>query len=1103
MAIPRTCNSCCACDCQEGTLPFTITLTFSDFQPCNVPATNGEIGLQFASCFGSGVIGGGIAGETEGPLVGTYLHERGDGYAVIGRSEPELAASATGGSGSALSVTLGSDTDGHLDYWGVASIAVDAAGSGYADGTPVAISHSVSDGVASPASAVLRATPTQPTLTVTAAGGSGAVFSVNLTPVAWGVASVSGTASGVNYHDPITFAAGAGVTTTTAASGVFVTTLEEPTATLAGVAAVFVEDAYPDGQPYWRVTGLDEGATAWILSTLEFSVSAGYTDGNVKVFATDTAEPSEEPSGFVPGAITATHICDGGHSWNDTQSVSGYVVTMAGEYSTTSDQTIEPTVTVSGHAGCEVTLTPVAWGVASVTVADGGSGYTNGAALVIAASAGDTAAAMCEATIATNGSGAITGVTVNQRGRYYRLGGIDSVVVLDGGHYYRDDQDAAPYVSSVFVHAVQNAYPLYSYWSARSAVTATVDSDLTSATWGQITALSASGGSGYVSEDTDPQYEVFSCGDGLDSNGLSLVAIALNARPLVKYRIESCFGSGATADAVGEFSSIPRTHASPLALQAWGGGGAGGTVSVTIAESSDENGPYWYVSGVSASGGDSYDGTIGLASAGEFSCVHWEVSPDITLNVDGNGTLTGGTINDGGKFWRNKPYDGGPTPLITTPVVTSGGSGYAIYGRAAPEVEITAATGSGCTFTPTWTEDTDACGRTFFTLASIAVSGGTDYEDGPLAIAAVGGTLTTLDSTPAATLSTSSGVPSSVTVTAAGKGWRDDSSLPPIVSGATVIIEQEVGSAGSGAVVTAQIDTDTGNATPPYGTFGTITGLTVTDQGDGYTLLGGPRPVTIDGVSGCVYAGGISRTAFDVGNYAQNGVDSGADAFQCPIYVWFRGLGEKLFISRRVYESAYPWATLGGWLSTTPLTTCDFESLTCLPTITNTGAIGVARGGSFDQCEAGQVVGDCLAPRYGSCDQFTLSGLKVSASATAHVVGCVTDPYGGSCCPTVDVAVDGLHNRPGGVMRKKQTIGGYEFEVGVTVACTGSGNNRKIRSYAWVQSYGCGLLGLGVYRVAAPIVHEIGADGLPTAGSGDEVVNNIRLEWSVSFADQW
>ena len=70
--------------------------------------------------------------------------------------------------------------------------------------------------------------------------------------------------------------------------------------------------------------------------------------------------------------------------------------------------------------------------------------------------------------------------------------------------------------------------------------------------------------------------------------------------------------------------------------------------------------------------------------------------------------------------------DKGPIAAVA---VTNGGSGYAVLGRVAPTLTITGS-GTGATFTPTFSVSQDACGIERWSVASISAAGGTGYTDG-------------------------------------------------------------------------------------------------------------------------------------------------------------------------------------------------------------------------------------------------------------------------------------------------------------------------------------------------------------------------------------
>lgn len=152
--------------------------------------------------------------------------------------------------------------------------------------------------------------------------------------------------------------------------------------------------------------------------------------------------------------------------------------------------------------------------------------------------------------------------------------------------------------------------------------------------------------------------------------------------------------------------------------------------------------------------------------------------------------------------------DDGP---ISAASVTAGGSGYAVLGREEPDLSISATVGSGATFSPSFTEDADACGRPIWTISGItaspAGSGYADYQ--PVTITPNAGTTQT--AAPDAYIRTGLIAPT-VTATATG---------------------------GSGAVLSVSLTSFSW-----YGeTRWKVTGVSVTSGGSGYTQ---DDPVTFD-----------------------------------------------------------------------------------------------------------------------------------------------------------------------------------------------------------------------------------------------------------------
>ena len=158
-------------------------------------AERGLVWREFSACIGSGAEGTVDAPQAAGPcdyegisgaITGETLTDGGSGYAVLGRVEPTVTASVTGGSGATLSVTLteGADFLGdtlclEVPIWSVASVSVTSGGSGYSDKQAVTFSAAAGDTVAEHAKAyayVAIEAPRSAVVTVHTSGGSGAVL---------------------------------------------------------------------------------------------------------------------------------------------------------------------------------------------------------------------------------------------------------------------------------------------------------------------------------------------------------------------------------------------------------------------------------------------------------------------------------------------------------------------------------------------------------------------------------------------------------------------------------------------------------------------------------------------------------------------------------------------------------------------------------------------------------------------------------------------------------------------------------------------------------------------------------------------------------------
>lgn len=189
------------------------------------------------------------------------------------------------------------------------------------------------------------------------------------------------------------------------------------------------------------------------------------------------------------------------------------------------------------------------------------------------------------------------------------------------------------------------------------------------------------------------------------------------------------------------------------------------------------------------------------------------------------------------------------------------GSGYAVRGRVEPTLTITAPSGSGCTFTATFTETASECSECLKTwsIESVAISGdGSGYSDGPLVVTLGADTYLEDCDHAALTLTVEDGVPSSVAVTNGGTYYGESNDEPACVAAVTV--------AGTGVECSVSTDREDG-------TFGQVVAVT----GDLTGVGGGTDPSTFVAASeDCIKDGGplgLPNEAFVVANVlASDGV---------------------------------------------------------------------------------------------------------------------------------------------------------------------------------------------------------------------------------------
>lgn len=371
-----------------------------------------------------------INGNT-GAIASATVTDGGKGYARYGRESPTLTLSNKSDVAATTTVTLSAQEDDcGLDYWSVQSISITDGGRGYVDGQTLSISLGEGDSVQAAAAGTIKAIRAEPSLVASPADGSSENLIVTLSktsaaPPMWEVSSV------------------------------------EVSESLGG---------YVEGQ------------------SVEFSGDGVTVVANAVAYVrTNRSEP----------AITLAIDSAG----------SGAILTP-----TLSKVNTEP---FEGQ-------TPVAlyaWTVDSISISDGGSGYSEGDKITAIIDDGQEidnklpgvgGGPFWGEVSKVDGVGAITGVSKISGGYYFKaddvairvdlwsggeyyVGGVlESVAISDGGKYYHENPDLSPYVAEVNVSISQGYAPPGipdGGQNGTTIITATVDDDTSSATFGEVVSL--------------------------------------------------------------------------------------------------------------------------------------------------------------------------------------------------------------------------------------------------------------------------------------------------------------------------------------------------------------------------------------------------------------------------------------------------------------------------------------------------------------------------------------------------------------------------------------------------------------------------------------
>ena len=221
---------------------------------------------------------------------------------------------------------------------------------------------------------------------------------------------------------------------------------------------------------------------------------------------TPTLNNTQDANGYDLWSLASVAV-SGGTGYSDREALT--ITTAAGDTQVALADAIifvdksPPTLTLSGTATATIVLSGVSiyldnpyYTVGSVTVTSGGSGYTNGQALTFSTAAGDVTLTNATATAVVISGDQLHSVTIANPGNYYHAdpGGI-SVVVKDGGSYYREDASATPYLATVTIAVTQSAPST----GSGAVLAAIIDDDTGSASFGFITGVTiTNGGDGYL-----------------------------------------------------------------------------------------------------------------------------------------------------------------------------------------------------------------------------------------------------------------------------------------------------------------------------------------------------------------------------------------------------------------------------------------------------------------------------------------------------------------------------------------------------------------------------------------------------------------------------
>lgn len=325
----------------------------------------------------------------------------------------------------------------------------------------------------------------------------------------------------------------------------------------AELVVTWTQDEDACGRPVWRIDTVaigssagDDGGSGYVHDeTLDVTVSppvfqdapavlkvvSGRVEPQVTISTftgsgADLTIAWDENAGPPPTwSIDAITVVDGGSGYQYGQYASFAPATESDfvvVYGTATMQTqvSEPTLILFGGTGTSAVLsvtlasnggTPETWCIDGVTITDGGAGYAVDDELSVNIGSGDVEVLAAVVTVGTVGSGGeilsisiqtsgeyyhddgvIDSITVDEPGQYWRASGeIESVTVEDGGAYYEEDSGEPALVADITINIGQSPPSA----GGGAEISAVVDDDPASGTFGQITGLTIdAGGDDYL-----------------------------------------------------------------------------------------------------------------------------------------------------------------------------------------------------------------------------------------------------------------------------------------------------------------------------------------------------------------------------------------------------------------------------------------------------------------------------------------------------------------------------------------------------------------------------------------------------------------------------